>query len=885
MDAIRVAKVDNVVLERPIPPSTKDGVPTRSRQTGTLHLTPHHLIFDTASTSSETASEIWIPYPTITLLTRLPQSIAGLYPLQIRTRTFGSYVLLFDKDRQGGAEDVWQSVKDCAVARAASVEQLYAFFYTLSPPLASQIVARPAAPLSISPDQPQPVSNASPVSSGWSTFNPRAEFARQGVGSRTKAWRFTDINKDYAFCPTYPTKLVVPSRISDSTLAYAGKYRSKARIPALTYLHWANHASITRSSQPMVGLKNSRSAQDERLVECIFSSHQSPDTAYATASPSPSPSPSVYGATSTNLIIDARPTANAMANVAVGAGTENMDNYKTGKKAYLGIDNIHVMRNSLKVIAEAITEAESSASGTLDRGLLRKSNWLKHISTLLDGALVIVKNIHLNASHVLIHCSDGWDRTSQLSAMAQICLDPYYRTFDGFKVLVEKDWLAFGHKFLDRSGHLSSEKLFTVTDTPDDDTDDEGGGAQKAAQALFAWGQKQFASSHHLKEVSPVFHQFLECVWQVQRQFPERFEFNEEYLLDLYHHLYACQFGTFLFNCERDRRVPDGGKAYVERTVSAWDWFDRVEQRTRHVNSSFDPTLDDRSSRSPDADQGVLMFDPRDVKFWYRLFRRGDEEMNGGKIAAFQASGADLLTVGPGQVDPVSVDGAIDHVTSEVNGGEGFANGIPATGAAGSGGGWNWSQLSTSASSALGALQGAAREIKSIGQEAIGQIRAEAADGESWARSARDAPGTRIGEGRPSTRGNESTSARSGLRMPSEANPWSVDASTARVPASVPLGLADPGPRPQTKREPSWTANPWGESAMTSSATASLADLTLRSDNPSRAATEQGGPGGDRGEQTSSKSDNRIVSTAEDKRVEEAALGGDRKAWDPLGAL
>jgi hypothetical protein len=122
MDAIRVAKVDNVVLERPIPPSTKDGVPTRSRQTGTLHLTPHHLIFspphDTASTSSEAAStsEIWIPYPTITLLTRLPQSIAGLYPLQIRTRTFGSYVLFFERDRQGGAEDVWQSVKDCAVA-------------------------------------------------------------------------------------------------------------------------------------------------------------------------------------------------------------------------------------------------------------------------------------------------------------------------------------------------------------------------------------------------------------------------------------------------------------------------------------------------------------------------------------------------------------------------------------------------------------------------------------------------------------------------------------------------------------------------------------------------------------------------------------------------
>lgn len=35
--------------------------------------------------------------------------------------------------------------------------------------------------------------------------------------------------------------MVIPSRISDSVLAHAGKYRSKARIPALTYLHWANH--------------------------------------------------------------------------------------------------------------------------------------------------------------------------------------------------------------------------------------------------------------------------------------------------------------------------------------------------------------------------------------------------------------------------------------------------------------------------------------------------------------------------------------------------------------------------------------------------------------------------------------------------------------------
>lgn len=533
----------------------------------------------------------------------------------------------------------------------------------------------------------------------------------------------------------------------------------------------------------------------------------------------------IFGATSTNLIIDARPTTNAMANVAMGAGTENMENYKLGKKAYLGIDNIHVMRNSLKTVAEAIREANLRPSVPLNRALLRKSNWLRHISTILDGALIIVRNIHLNVSHVLIHCSDGWDRTGQLSAVAQICLDPYYRTFDGFKVLVEKDWLAFGHKFLDRSGHLSSEKYFMVTEN-DDDMEEEGVSAQRAAQAFFATVQKQFTSTSHLKEISPVFHQFLDCVRQIQRQFPERFEFNEQYLLDIYRHLYTCQFGTFLFNNERERQesASTSRKSFVEQTCSVWDYLDSPSEREKHINSLYDTTLDSNQSRDAGADQGVLFYNPKDVRFWFRLFGRGDEEMNGSSLTLNQPQGVDII-------GPIGGDQVEDMAAGEILRGASPVSAPSPHATTSQSRSWNWSQLS---GNALNAVHSAAREIKSISQDALSQIRAEAneLDRESWEQE---------GKGKNS----EPASLTESTLLP-ETNPWSAEARSSPT---------IPPPRPNTQVSRT-TQNPWA--AMPDTIT-SLSNLTLDSKAP-------GSPANDTG-------------------TKERAGEKQQKAWDPLGAL
>lgn len=432
----------------------------------------------------------------------------------------------------------------------------------------------------------------------------------------------------------------------------------------------------------MVGITQNRSIQDEKLVEAIFQSHLSVDSPYTVTLSDPRSSKPggghIVGATCTNVIIDARPTANAMANVAQGGGSENMDHYKSGtgpgfgvtKKAYLGVENIHVMRDSLARVVEALreadrpaemlmegaaldSEADSNGMGVLDRQALRRSGWLKHLSAILQGMLIVVRTVHVASSHVLVHCSDGWDRTAQITALSQLCLDPYYRTIRGFMVLIEKEWVSFGHKFLDRCGHLSSERFFTGGSSVDrggEMSEESGGGAG----AFIAGFRDRISNPAHIKEMSPVFHQFLECVRNIQRQFPQRFEFNELFLRKIYWHLYACEFGTFLFNCERERRVSlDGASSWsgIQKTQSVWEWFlsDDNMKEQKWANPDYDKAFDDIKGGA--GDMGVLTPNVKNVRFWHELYGRGDEEMNGKLVAAVPPPDPEFKVVTEGAED------------------------------------------------------------------------------------------------------------------------------------------------------------------------------------------------------------------------------------------
>ncbi|KAF2738807.1 phosphatases II [Polyplosphaeria fusca] len=699
MERIRVSKVDNVTLWR-----------RGTRFDGTLHLMPHHIVFrylpvpppgSSPPAQPPRPKEVWITYPMISHCVLRPSPpVSHQEPsIRLRCRDFTFFAFNFLDDKK--ARDVYDSIRalSCKIGR---LDKLLAFAY-------------------------QPKGPEEQVD-GWQFYDARREWKRLGISPKDsdKGWRISEINKDYKYSPTYPALLVVPSKVSDSVLRYAGNYRSRSRIPALVYRHPINNCSITRSSQPMSGIRGARNPQDEKLVAAIFATNSGWRTSQA-ATPNPGGSPDastvnvtessanssfvgvidaestqarlidaglseslesesnaesgpkIYGAQQRNMIVDARPTINAVAMQAVGKGSENMEHYPEAQKAYLGIGNIHVMRKSLETIVDALKESDFTSLPP-NRNLLVKSGWLKHMGNILDGVHLIAQTIGIMHSHVLIHCSDGWDRTSQLSALSQICLDPYYRTMEGFIVLIEKDWLSFGHMFRQRSGYLSSDKWFQIENERIERRNDEGGvagnafeNALRGARGFFNRGNESndslpatdtnggemqsvsdvapatdaspkpistaasgAAEEHRvtkLTELSPVFHQYLDATYQLMYQYPTRFEFNERFLRRLLYHLYSCQYGTFLFDNEKERVEARA----AERTRSVWDYF--LCRKSEFLNPDYDPVVDDTVR----GKERIIFPKKGEVRWWAEVFGRTDEEMN----LPFQASYGAMPTLTP----------------------------------------------------------------------------------------------------------------------------------------------------------------------------------------------------------------------------------------------
>ncbi|XP_078741428.1 LOW QUALITY PROTEIN: phosphatidylinositol-3,5-bisphosphate 3-phosphatase MTMR2-like, partial [Lampetra fluviatilis] len=127
---------------------------------------------------------------------------------------------------------------------------------------------------------------------GWRVYDPIAEYRRLGLPN--ESWRISRVNESYEFCDSYPSLLVVPSAARDDDLRRVAAFRARApSIPVLSWIHPESQATVTRCSQPLVGVSGRRCKDDERFLQLVMDAN----------------------AQSHKIIIyDARPSNNAIAN-------------------------------------------------------------------------------------------------------------------------------------------------------------------------------------------------------------------------------------------------------------------------------------------------------------------------------------------------------------------------------------------------------------------------------------------------------------------------------------------------------------------------------------------------------------------------------------------
>jgi hypothetical protein len=97
------------------------------------------------------------------------------------------------------------------------------------------------------------------------------------------------------------------------------------------------------------------------------------------------------------------------------------------------------------------------------------------------------------------------------------------------------------------------------------------------------------SDKHADQDRSPIFLQFIDCVWQLMQQNARVFEFNERLLLTIVNNMYTCQFGTFLYSNEAERERHE----VRQRTMSLWTYVNSCKGEFRNpVYVEFDGVVE-----------------------------------------------------------------------------------------------------------------------------------------------------------------------------------------------------------------------------------------------------------------------------------------------------
>uniref|UniRef100_A0A9J8C0T3 SET binding factor 1 n=1 Tax=Cyprinus carpio carpio TaxID=630221 RepID=A0A9J8C0T3_CYPCA len=425
------------------------------------------------------------------------------------------------------------------------------------------------------------------------------DYQRLGLGtlsnsltrSKNEPFRISTVNRMYTVCRSYPGLLIVPQSIPDSTIQRICRCYRQNRFPVVCWRNSRTKAVLLRSAglhaKGVVGFfkspnaptagqsqKQKKKKEMEAAILLLNDFHWSLCFPGKWGSIRGSGRLSTYNPDVGNRLAGKEsPQANGGPSETYFLRQQRAYLYIIGDKSQLKVTSLNTswevvpievfdvrqVKNSFKKLMKACVPSspitEQNTNMTFHR-CLEESDWMNLLHKVLQVSVLVVELLE-TASSVMVSLEDGWDVTTQVVSLVQLLSDPYYRTIDGFRLLVEKEWLSFGHRFSHR-------------------------GAQTLASQSSGF--------------TPVFLQFLDCVHQIHLQFPMEFEFSQYYLKFLAYHYVSNRFRTFLLDSDYERI--ELGVLYEEKgerknpqvCKSVWDYIDRLNKKTPiFYNYMFSP--------------------------------------------------------------------------------------------------------------------------------------------------------------------------------------------------------------------------------------------------------------------------------------------------------